>query len=190
MEAQQAFTGRAPILIGMGGNRRGGSAEEVRVGMERALSLFPAYGITPLAVSSWYRTKAVSAVPQEEYINGVAAVASMLPPLALLAALQRVEKYFARRRFASKRHFARSLDLDLLAWGHRRIGGGENGGRLILPHPRMHERGFVLAPLAELCPGWRHPVLGVEAGRLLAGLSAGERDSVRRIGREKKMKIS
>ena len=182
MEKRRASIPQEPILIGMGGNRRGGSAEGVRAGLERARGMFPAYGITPLAASSWYRTKPVSAVPQEEYVNGVVAVASMLSPLALLAALQRVEKYFARRRFASKRHFARSLDLDLLAWGNRRIGGRENGGRLILPHPRLAERGFVLVPLVELCPRWRHPVLGMEAGRLLAGLSAGERDSVRRIG--------
>lgn len=182
MEARRALRTQEPILIGMGGNRRGGSAEDIRGGLERARRLFPAYGITQLAASSWYRTKPVSAVPQEEYINGVVAVASALSPLALLAALQRMEKYFARRRFASTRHFARSLDLDLLAWGSRRIAGRENGGRLILPHPRMHERGFVLAPLVELLPRWRHPALGMEAERLLAGLPAGERDSVRRIG--------
>ena len=163
-----------PVLIGLGGNRVGGEADGVGATLERAAALFPAFGIDMRMRSSWHHSAAVSAVPQEGYVNGVALVATLLPPLRLLAALQRIEKIFARRRHGEPRWGARSLDLDLLAYGDIIRPPRVNGGRLILPHPEMHRRAFVLAPLLELLPDWRHPLLGESAAVLLARLQGGK----------------
>ena len=158
-----------PVLVGLGGNRAGGEVDGVQATLQRAVTLFPAYGIEPRRCSSWYRTAPVGDVPQEAYVNGVVSVATLLPPLRLLDALQRIEKAFARRRRGEPRWGARSLDLDLLAYGDV-VCQNIHQGRLILPHPEMHRRAFVLAPLAELLPDWRHPLMGQSAQEMLSRL--------------------
>lgn len=166
------------VLVGLGANRAGGEADGVLATLERALALFPAHGIALRRRSSWYRTAPVGDVPQEDYVNAVALVATPLPPLRLLGALQRIEVAFARRRRGEPRRGPRSLDLDLLAYGDLVRAPGAGGGRLILPHPEMHRRAFVLVPLGELLPDWRHPLTGQSAREMLPRLPV---DSVRRI---------
>ncbi len=73
--------------------------------------------------------------------------------------------------FRAARNAARVLDLDLLDYGGQRL----NSPELILPHPRLHERRFVLQPLAEIAPQWRHPILGMSARQLLAELYQDQR---------------
>jgi 2-amino-4-hydroxy-6-hydroxymethyldihydropteridine diphosphokinase len=101
-------------------------------------------------------------------VNAVAAVETSLAPIALLDALLALEAGFGRRR--SVPNAARTLDLDLLDYDGRRC----NGERLVLPHPRLHERRFVLAPLAEIAPQWRHPRSAKTAAELLAALPPGQ----------------
>jgi 2-amino-4-hydroxy-6-hydroxymethyldihydropteridine diphosphokinase len=101
---------------------------------------------------------------------------SDLAPAALLRLVKRLE-YKAGRRFA-RRWSPRPLDIDVLDYGGRQIGWpvrGRERGRLILPHPEMHQRAFVLVPLLEVAPHWRHPVLGVGAERLLHDLNRNAR---------------
>ena len=86
---------------------------------------------------------------QPDYVNAVAAVRTALAPRALLARLHAIERRQRRRRDASgARNAPRTLDLDLLLYGRRRI----DGAHLAVPHPRMHERAFVLRPLADIAP--------------------------------------
>ena len=104
-----------------------------------------------IAASSLYRTAPVGLKHQPDFINAVAAVDTALAPLALLEALFAIEARFGRSR--SVKNAPRTLDLDLLLYGESRL----DEARLTLPHPRMHERAFVLVPLAELAPECRIP---------------------------------
>ena len=114
-----------------------------------------------IAASSLYRTAPVGLKHQPDFINAVAAVDTALAPLALLEALFAIEARFGRSR--SVKNAPRTLDLDLLLYGESRL----DEARLTLPHPRMHERAFVLVPLAEIAPECRIPGHG-ELSELLA----------------------
>jgi len=104
---------------------------------------------------------------QPEYRNGVAIVEADGPPEAVLAALLKVEAALDRER--GVRNAARTLDLDLIAYG-REV---RDAPGLTLPHPRAHERRFVMGPLAEVAPGWAHPVLGLTAAELASAATVG-----------------
>jgi 2-amino-4-hydroxy-6-hydroxymethyldihydropteridine diphosphokinase len=101
---------------------------------------------TRVAASSLFRTAPVGLKHQPDFINAVAALDTQLEPQALLDELFAIEQQFGRRR--SIRNAPRTLDLDLLLYGDTTLATAT----LILPHPRMHERAFVLAPLAEIAP--------------------------------------
>lgn len=140
------------ILIGLGANlpsRFGPPTATLTAALER----LEAEGVRVLARSSFWRTRPVPVSDQPWYVNAVAAVDSPLPPPGLLALLHRVEADFGRVRGVV--NAPRLLDLDLLAHGRQRF---DQPGGLRLPHPRLHERAFVLLPLAEILPDWRHPV--------------------------------
>lgn len=126
------------------------------------------------AVSSVYRTAPVGYVDQPDFFNLVLAGISHRSPEELLAVALRVERALGRAR--TFRNAPRTIDIDLLAHGSDRIDSAD----LVLPHPRLHERAFVLAPLAEILPDWRHPVLDRTASELL--LALGELDGIERLG--------
>ena len=104
---------------------------------------------------------------QPEYRNGVAIVEAHAGPRAVLACLLSVETDLDRER--GPRNAARTLDLDLIAYGRDVL---DDEG-LSLPHPRAHERLFVMGPLAEIAPEWRHPVLGRSAASLATTATVG-----------------
>jgi 2-amino-4-hydroxy-6-hydroxymethyldihydropteridine diphosphokinase len=106
---------------------------------------------------------------QPWFINGVVRVETNLQPLELLKLLQKIELQFGRRR--GVRNEARTLDLDIIDYDGR----VEETSGLVLPHPRMHERGFVLLPLAEIAPGWRHPRLGETVSALISALPTSQK---------------
>lgn len=104
---------------------------------------------------------------QPEYRNGVAIVEAHAGPQAVLDGLLSIEAALDRARGA--RNAARTLDLDLIAYG-REV---RDDAGLTLPHPRAHQRLFVMGPLAEIAPDWRHPVLGETATALAAMAQVG-----------------
>ncbi|MEX2201355.1 MAG: 2-amino-4-hydroxy-6-hydroxymethyldihydropteridine diphosphokinase [Dongiaceae bacterium] len=157
------------IFIGLGSNLPGLHGDP-RAQLEAALQELAAEGIRVVRRSRWYESEPVPVSEQPWFVNGVVEVETGLEPAALLALLHRVEAAFGRIRRI--RNEARALDLDLLAYGERVMAGE---GLPELPHPRLQDRAFVLLPLAEVAPAWRHPVLGESAAALAEKLPPGQR---------------
>lgn len=144
-------------FVGIGSN-----LEDPRAQVLRALDeLAELPGTRVTARSSLYRTAPIGHAAQPDFINAVAAVDTQLSPDALLRELQAIESRHRRKR--SFPNAPRTLDLDLLLYGDARI--DEPG--LSVPHPRMHERAFVLQPLLEIAPQVEIPQRGA-ASRCLA----------------------
>jgi 2-amino-4-hydroxy-6-hydroxymethyldihydropteridine diphosphokinase len=154
------------VVIALGSNLAGGYGSSEAL-LEEALTRFPAVGLKILKRSGWWRSAAWPDPNGPEYRNGVALVEADAPPEAVLAALLRLEADLGRTR--AERNAPRTLDLDLIAYG-REV---RDTGGLALPHPRAHERLFVMGPLAEIAPAWRHPVLGTTAAELAAAAAVG-----------------
>ncbi len=155
------------IFIGLGANLPSPRFGPPQATLAAALARLEAVGVKVVARSRWYETAPVPVSDQPWYVNAVAEVESDLPPAGLLAILHRIEEEFGRVR--AERNAPRLVDLDLLAYGDAVNDGPDLP---ILPHPRMHERAFVLLPLQELAPGWRHPKLGRPLDALIAALPA------------------
>jgi 2-amino-4-hydroxy-6-hydroxymethyldihydropteridine diphosphokinase len=156
------------IFIGLGANLSHPLYGPPVETLKAALAELGRRGVRTVRVSPFYRSAPVPASDQPWYVNAVAEVATGLSADRLLAELHAVEKAFGRVR--SEINAARVIDLDLLDFCGEINRGGP--GRATLPHPRMADRAFVLRPLADLAPHWRHPTVGTSAQALWAALPA------------------
>ncbi len=129
-----------------------------------AAALDGVLGLRCTVLSRWFATAPMPPSGQPPYINGVARLEGQADPTALLAALQAIEAAHSRQRGVP--NAPRTLDLDIIAMGAL----VRTAPDPVIPHPRMHLRAFVLAPLLDVAPGWRHPVLHRTAEALLAAL--------------------
>ncbi len=165
----------ADVFVGLGSNL--GAREEALRTAVRQLAASAALRPQGLRVSSVYETTPVpNQPPQPLYLNAVAAFATDATPAAVLDELLRIEHAMGRVR--TERWGARLIDLDLLLHGDSVV----KTRALEVPHPRLAERAFALAPLAELAPDARHPVVGKTAAELYALRPAEERAGVRPVG--------
>ncbi|MGJ8622880.1 MAG: 2-amino-4-hydroxy-6-hydroxymethyldihydropteridine diphosphokinase [Yoonia sp.] len=182
---------RQKCLIAFGSNKNsawGDARKTVLTALEHVQGL----AASPLACSPLYATPAFPEGSGPDFVNAVAAIETALSPADLLSALHRIEADAGRERLA--RWGARTLDLDLIACGGDVLPDHATYQRwhdlplaeqmqrapqdLILPHPRLQDRAFVLVPLCDVAPDWIHPVLGKTAAQLCAALPAADSASV------------
>lgn len=183
--------GRAAVVaLGSNATSEGGTPSAI---VSAALAALPNQGLPIRSVSRLYQNPSFPAGSGPDYVNAVAVVGcDGLEPAEVLARLHAVEAEFGRMRLV--RWGARSLDLDLIAQGERvepdlvewrrwrdlppERQMHEAPERLILPHPRLQDRAFVLIPLAEAAPWWHHPVTGEAVAALVDRLSPEDRAAV------------
>ncbi len=137
------------VYIGFGSNI-GDRLEHIQDAIH---ALAETEGITLQKISSVYQTDPVGYETQAQFLNGVAAIQTHLPPLSLLRTLKDIEASVGRQHRI--RWGPREIDLDILIYGDLCL----QTEKLVIPHPEMHLRRFVLAPLAEIAPDFVHPVL-------------------------------
>lgn len=152
--------------VALGANLPGAHAD-LRSALEAALDALTREGLTVVRRSSWWRSQAWPDPSAPAYLNGIALVEADADPEQAMTILRRIESRFGRVR--GEPNAPRTLDLDLIAWGRETRDGPE----LILPHPRAHQRRFVMGPLAEVAPDWRHPVSGLSAAELAEAATVG-----------------
>jgi 2-amino-4-hydroxy-6-hydroxymethyldihydropteridine diphosphokinase len=150
------------ILIGLGANLPSPAGKPADT-LNAALAALAVRSITVERQSGFYRSSAWPDPLDPPFINAVAAVHTDLSPRNLLAALHGLESSFGRKR--GEPNAPRTLDLDLLDYD-----GRIEQGPPLLPHPRMEDRAFVLLPLRDVAPDWRHPVSGRTISELIADL--------------------
>ena len=172
------------ILIGIGSNLPSEEFGSPLATCEAALAALSALKdeagqpiLKILARSRWFESAPVPLSDQPWFINAVVSIETLLRPQSLLSCLHDIEAKFGRTR--RTRNEARILDMDLLAYGDVVSGqegqegeGEEKEGNMVLPHPRIGVRAFVLLPLADIAPDWRHPSSGEPLERLIAALDA------------------
>jgi 2-amino-4-hydroxy-6-hydroxymethyldihydropteridine diphosphokinase len=180
-------------LIALGANLPNGKTPPAET-LKSALSALADRGFSRRSVSRFFATPCFPAGSGPDYVNAAAAITvpSGLTAEDILAHLLAIEMEFGRER--KRRWGMRTLDLDLVAWGDlilpdrgvfdqwRLLDPAQQAkaapDRLILPHPRLQDRAFVLVPLADVAPDWRHPVLGFTVSQMLKALPEADRRAV------------
>ncbi len=157
------------IIVALGANLPGshGAPEQA---LQAALKAMESYGITIEAASRTWLTEPVPVSSSPWYRNAVAVVSTSLPPRQLLDVMRQIEQNFGRDHDA-ERNSPRVLDLDLIAYHDEII----NDPELTVPHPRMDTRAFVLLPLQEIAPHWRHPRLETSLAELIKQIPPGQK---------------
>jgi len=179
-------------LLALGSNASGDQTSNSLL-LNQAAAAIKHERITTLRLSRFYRTPAFPAGAGPDFVNACVVAESPLDPQGVLDAVHRVEAAMGRVR--DRRWGQRVIDIDLLASGDRVLPDRDTVLRwmalppadqqrlapeeLLVPHPRLHQRGFVLRPLADVAPDWVHPLTGQSVRAMLAALDPAEIDGIR-----------
>lgn len=185
-------------FIALGSNQTLHNQSSVQL-VRRAIDEIAEVFCSHICDADFFRSPSIPADSGPDYVNTVVAICTDLPPQAVLERLHHIESHFDRVREA--RWAARTLDLDLIAQGDTVLPDRKiqmdwvtlsradqmqiAPDRLILPHPRMQDRAFVLTPMGQICPEWRHPVLGRTVTEMLAALPEADRTGLEPIARDR-----
>ena len=165
------------IYLALGSNMKGDFASPRHL-VEAAISNLPLAGAQVVRAAPLYRSVAVGPKvegrAQDDYINTVVAVRAVTPAVGLLKRLHALEAAFGRARRVQ--WGPRTLDIDIVSYHDEVHAAGAQ-----IPHPRLADRAFVLYPLRDIAPGWRHPISGAGVDELIKGLSAIERRSLSKL---------
>ena len=181
-------------LIAMGANLPSATGTALYT-LEKSLELFQLESLQIIRISKWFSTPAFPVDSGPDFVNGAVEVKTQLTPAEVLAALHRIEAVMGRTR--DNRWEPRLCDLDLLNydveikpdletyqhWENLDSNSQRTltPDQLILPHPRLQDRSFVLVPLNDIAPDWRHPVSGFTVSEMLASLPAAELAEIKEI---------
>ncbi len=168
MSLSDNVVGASEILVGLGANLDHPIYGPPIETLKAAIIQMQSVGIIIEAQASWYKSAPVPVSDQPWFVNTVVAVGFPGSALELLAALHKIEDSFGRVR--QKRWEARLIDLDLLCYRQDVTVNRDQGQGMVLPHPHMSSRAFVMRPIAEIMPGWRHPTSGESAENIIAQL--------------------
>jgi len=190
-QVQQVPDASSLAVIAIGCNLPAQGSTAISYVAESSVALVASIGKLYLS-SKYYRTPAFPAGSDPDFVNAVVAVETDLSPAEILAHLHAVEEDFGRER--TVRWGARSLDLDLICMGARVLPNATTQTEwrnltladqmtkapteLILPHPRLQDRSFVLVPMAEILPDWRHPLLGLTTAQMRDARPEAERAEI------------
>jgi len=162
------------IFVGIGSNLKSEEGLAPLTNCQKAVDQMISEGIEIVARSPWYETAPVPVSYQPWYVNGVVEIKTPLSAAKILPTLLNIESVMGRVR--SESNAARTIDLDLLAYDDECMATVN----LILPHPRLHTRLFVLRPLADIAPDWRHPRSGEKLDDMLKKVHKAQ--EIRKIG--------
>ncbi len=152
------------IIIGIGGNIKSeAGAHPIKVAT-KAISYFKDYSIDVTRQSSWYETEPIPKSDQPNFFNCIVLAYTNLNELDVLKSLHEIEHKLGRKRI--KVNEARIIDLDLIDYSNKILINKE----IVIPHPRAHQRRFVMEPLAELDKNWVHPILKININKILKNL--------------------
>lgn len=169
---------RGATLLAFGGNMQGRWGTPIDT-ITEALRIMQPLGVTLIAQSPFFELPSLIG-GQPNYINAIAVVKTRDSPAAMLRLLKSIEHAAGRR--TTRRWGPRPLDIDIIAMGSQHYNWPlRRFGVLTMPHPDMHRRAFVLAPLVSLMPHWHHPGLGLTAKTLLARLPRKNLRGLRRL---------
>tara|TARA_B100001245_G_C22758927_1_gene367281 strand:+ start:239 stop:736 length:498 start_codon:yes stop_codon:yes gene_type:complete len=153
------------IYIGIGSNLNGKNNETPLQNCKKALEELKKE-VNICKISSWYKSEPIPVSNQPWYINGVVEISTNKSSIDLLEFILNIEEFFGRVR--EKKNEARILDLDIIDYKKKIL---YKKNKLIIPHPRMHQRSFVLQPLQELNPKWIHPIKKKGLKELISNLN-------------------
>lgn len=194
MQEVKHSKGHHYCLIAMGANLPSATGTALET-LKKSLELFPLESLQISRISKWFSTPAFPIDSGPDFVNAAVMVKTQLSPTEVLEALHRIEAALGRTR--DNRWEPRLCDLDLLAydddiqpdletyqqWKTLDLTSQQTRtpDQLILPHPRLQDRSFVLVPLNDIAPDWRHPVTGITVSEMLAALPAADLAEIKEI---------